>query len=632
MKTKQINLMSRALELEDLVSGAQLGHYVITDKIAQGGMGTVFRALEPALERYVAIKVLRPEYASNPNYVQYFQEEARAVAALRHPNIIPIFFIGQEGNVVFFSMSYIEGETFENWIESKRWFSEEQAKWFLSHAVAALHSAHKANIVHLDIKPANFLVDRANNIMLTDFGLAQKIVKDAEEVSEREAFGTPAYVSPEQISRAATDQRTDIYSLGATLFHLMSGQQPFNGATLEDIIWGHLEKPFPIEILRESNLPTGWIHLIHKMMERAPENRFADYRELRTALDNVNSFRYETTTLEIPQEAKPVCIPRSGHNTQTLHGLLAPTKQQWSVAEAKTGSSLRLSRKQVEEAMKDRAEPLQINVLINTIRDLCQPRAEEPVALAEVMDKVPGYESAVRLLVDFMINPDGNDDSAERMTAIDALETLGLERARNLAITFFALNYENPKSPTFDWTPLWRHQISAGVIMDFLYDALDLKRSGLEYAAGAFHDIGKMALAELFPFAYFTTMNRAIHESLPLVTCENEIFGGVNHAEIAATWLKENDFPSPLIEAIGRHETPARINRRNLLSHALVSANHLVKHIGIGYSGDCTLDPHPWEELPSTIIIWEARGNKEYAYEDFTRDILNQFDKFPDLV
>ena len=365
--------MSRPLELEDLVSGTHLGHYVITDKIAQGGMGTVFKALEPALERYVAIKVLRPEYASNPNYVQYFQEEARAVAALRHPNIIPIFFIGQEGNVVFFSMSYIEGETFENWIESKRWFNEEQAKWFLSHAVAALHSAHKANIVHLDIKPANFLVDRANNIMLTDFGLAQKIVKDAGEAGEREAFGTPAYVSPEQISRAETDQRTDIYSLGATLFHLMTGHQPFNGATLEDIIWGHLEKPFPIEIAREANIPTGWIHLIKKMMERSPEKRFADYRELRTALENVHGFRYETTPIEAPPQSKPVCVPRTGHNTQTMHGLLAQTKQPWSVTEAKTGSSLRLSRKQVEEAMKNRLEPLQVHQLLNTIRDLCHP-------------------------------------------------------------------------------------------------------------------------------------------------------------------------------------------------------------------------------------------------------------------
>jgi len=623
--------MSRPLQLEDLVSGTHLGHYVITDKIAQGGMGTVFKALEPALERYVAIKVLRPEYAANPNYVQYFQDEARAVAALRHPNIIPIFFIGQEGSVVFFSMSYIDGETFENWIETKRWFSEEQAKWFLSHAVAALHSAHKANIVHLDIKPANFLVDRGNNIMLTDFGLAQKIVKDASEAGEREAFGTPAYVSPEQISRGPTDQRTDIYSLGATLFHLMTGHQPFNGATLEDIIWGHLEKPFPIEIAREANVPTGWIHLIKKMMERAPDNRFADYRELREALENVHSFRYETTTLEAPQDLKPVSVPRTGHNTQTLHGLLAQTKQPWSVAETKTGSSLHLSRKQVEEAMKDRLEPLQVHLLLNTIRDLCHPRAEEPAALAEVMDKVPGYEPAVRFLVNFMVNPEGTGESAESMSAVDALETLGLERARNLAITFFALNYENPKSNTFDWTPLWRHQVSVGVVMDFMYDALDLKRCGLEYAAGTFHDIGKMILAELFPFAYFTAMNRSMLESLPLAICEREMFG-ITHAEIAANWLKENEFPNALIEAIAQHEMMARISHRALLSHALVSVNHLVKKIGIGYSGNSMLDPRPWEEMPSTKIIWEARGNKDYAFDDFTRDILDQFESFPDLL
>ena len=626
--------MSRPLELDDLVAGTNLGHYVITDRIAQGGMGTVFKALEPALERYVAIKVLRPEYAANAQYVQYFQEEARAVAALRHPNIIPIFFIGQEGNVVFFSMSFIEGETFENWIETKRWFNEEQAKWFLSHAVAALHSAHKANIVHLDIKPANFLVDRANNILLTDFGLAQKIVKGSEEVTEREAFGTPAYVSPEQISRAATDQRTDIYSLGATLFHLMTGQQPFNGATLEDIIWGHLEKPFPMDIAREANLPTGWIYLIRKMMEREPDKRFADYRELRTALENVHTFRYETQQIEAVTEgdAKPLLsIPRTGHNALSLHGLLAPTKQQWSVAEAKTGSSLRLSRKQVEEAMQDRTDPFAVHVLASTIHDLCQPRPDEPDALAEVMEQVPGYESAVRLLVNFMINPEGDDPSAESMPATEALETLGLERARNLALTFFALNYESPKSPVFDWLPLWRHQVSVAVVMDFLYDALDLNRCGLEYATGAFHDIGKLIMAELFPFAYFTTMNQSMLDSVPLATAELEMFG-MTHAEVGANWLKGNDCPPQLVEAVLRHETPARISRRNILGHALVSANQLVRRIGIGYSGNAVLDARPWEEMPSTQYIWEARGNKEYEYEDFTQGILAQFESFPDLL
>jgi putative nucleotidyltransferase with HDIG domain len=248
------------------------------------------------------------------------------------------------------------------------------------------------------------------------------------------------------------------------------------------------------------------------------------------------------------------------------------------------------------------------------------------------MDKVPGYEPAVHLLVNFMVNPKGDGEPAESMSAVDALETLGLERARNLAITFFALNYENPKSPTFDWTPLWRHQISVGVVLDFLYDALDLKRSSLEYAAGTFHDIGKIILAEVFPFAFFTAMNRSMQDSIPLADCEMTMFG-INHAEIGANWLRDNDFPALLIETVAQHETdPDKIPRRALLTHALISVNHLIKQIGIGFSGDSALDPRPWDDLPSTKIMWEARANRDYAYEDFTRDIIDQFQTFPDLI
>jgi len=623
--------MTHPLELSDLVPGTHLGHYVISDRLAQGGMGTVFLAMEPALERYVAIKVLRPEYASNPDYVQFFQEEARAVAALRHPNIVPIFFIGQEGNVVFFSMSYIDGENFDDWIESKRWFSEEHATWFLSHAIAALHSAHKANIVHLDIKPANFLVDRSNNIMLTDFGLAEKIVKAGDEASEREAFGTPAYVSPEQITRDKTDQRTDIYSLGATLFHLMTGKPPFEGRTVEDIVWGHLEKPFPLDIAQEANLSVGWIYLLKKMMERSPADRFADYRELRAALQNVQTFRYETTPIATPRAPRPLSVPRTGSNTQTLHGLLAQTRSQWEISQEKTVSSMQLSRAQVFDAMKNRLEPLKVNLLVGTIRDLCQTRDEDPAALAEAMTQVPGYDQAVRSLVDFMVNPQEEAEQAIHQNPVDLLETLGIQRGRDLALMFFALNYEFPKSTNFNWTPFWRHQMAVGVVIDFFYDALHLKRSGLEFVTGAMHDIGKLVLAELFPFAYFMVMNRALREELPLTTCETEMFG-IDHAEMGAIWLREQGLSSALAEAIGPHETPEKIHRRSLLSHALVSANHLVKQIGIGYGGNPLIDPRPWEELPSTATLWEARGNKDYAFNDFARDILEQFQHFPDLI
>ena len=376
--------MSAPLELVDLVPGTHLGHYVITEKIAQGGMGTVFKALEPALERYVAIKVLRPEYASNANSVQYFQEEARAVAALRHPNIVPIFYIGQEGNVVFFSMAYIDGETFDDYIEGKRWFNEEHAKWFLSHAIAALHSAHKANIVHLDIKPANFLVDRANNIMLTDFGLAQKIVKDAGEGAEREAFGTPAYVSPEQITRGATDQRTDIYSLGATLFHLMTGRAPFGGTSVEDIIWGHLEKPIP-----GGNRP-GSQHA-HRLDLLDQEDDGARAGGSICQLSRVAVRPRKCPQLSLRNGAYPGAFAALPTRLHPPYGLqypdparpAGPNKIQMGNGSGYACHIDSTFSATVDDAMKNRLEPLKVHALLGTIRDLCQPCAEEPAALMQ---------------------------------------------------------------------------------------------------------------------------------------------------------------------------------------------------------------------------------------------------------
>jgi hypothetical protein len=141
-----------------------------------------------------------------------------------------------------------------------------------------------------------------------------------------------------------------------------------------------------------------------------------------------------------------------------------------------------------------------------------------------------------------------------------------------------------------------------------------------------------MILAELFPFAYFTCMNRSVSEAIPLAETEREMFK-ITHAEIAADWLRTFDMPSALVDAIAHHENGSTVvSKRSTLTHALISINHLVKQLGIGYSGNAVLDPHPWDEHPSTVLIWEARGNTEYAYEDFTRDILGQFESFPDLV
>jgi hypothetical protein len=366
-------------------------------------------------------------------------------------------------------------------------------------------------------------------------------------------------------------------------------------------------------------------------MAREPDARFPDYRALRHAFQDVENFRCEEGTAEMVAAPRPVCIPRSGRDSQTLHGILARTKSQWTVQEENSAGLIRRTRAQVLDAIKNRIEPLKLQGLTGTIAGLCRSQAEDPAALAEAMEKVPGFGPAVRALFDFMVSPQQESEKASHQEAAVIIETIGLERCHNLALTFFALNYDFPPAGQFDWTPLWRHQITVGVVIDFLYDVLNLKRSGIEYAAGLVHDLGKILLAELFPFAYFTVLNRAFQEEISLKLCETSLFG-IDHAELAVLWLRDEELPPALADAIALHETPEKIHRRAVLAQAVVCANHLVKQIGIGFSGNPLLDARPWEELPATVILWEARGNKEYPFEDFTRDILGQFGQFPDLI
>jgi serine/threonine protein kinase len=279
------------LETDNLPPNTPLGHYVILARLAKGGMGVVYKAFEVQLERYVAIKVLRPEYAKNATFVQHFQEEARSVAALSHPHIVPIHYIGEDNGCIYFSMGFIHGETFDHWLVKNRIFTEEEALWFMQQAISALDYAYKSNIVHLDIKPSNFLIDQENNIFLTDFGLAERLTRDRAEQQHKEAFGTPPYVSPEQIFRMKTDHRTDIYSLGATLYNLMVGEAPYVGETEEEILKGHAYADFPSAKAKAAGVPVAWIQLLKKMMEKNPDERFASYSELASALDAIRNLR-----------------------------------------------------------------------------------------------------------------------------------------------------------------------------------------------------------------------------------------------------------------------------------------------------------------------------------------------------
>ena len=180
-------------------AGSRVGPYLVLEKLGEGGMSEVFKAIEPTLERYVAIKIMHRTNLSSPEVMANFLEEARAIAGLRHTNIVTLYSAGEEQGVPYLAMGYIEGQTLEDWILAGRIFNMEDAMWFMRQAVAALEYASRSNIIHLDVKPANFMVDLENTVMLTDFGLARKQSEIASGARDDELQGTPAYASPEHI-------------------------------------------------------------------------------------------------------------------------------------------------------------------------------------------------------------------------------------------------------------------------------------------------------------------------------------------------------------------------------------------------------------------------------------------------
>ncbi len=314
------------LSVSEVVPGFELGHYQIIGKISAGGMGIVFRAHEPTLNREVALKVLSEKYSADLNYVNSFQEEAQLVASLRHPNIIPIYFIGQIGSVVFYSMAYISNPSLDVWIHEGRRFDLREVKWFLSQACSALDCATQAGLIHLDIKPSNFLVDDAGVLYLTDFGLA-KLMGGTKGVIDDQLYGTPYYVAPERVLRKSLDHRTDIYSLGATLFHLVVGEAPFDSENIQDIVDAQLNDPFPEEKAIAKGIPQPLIDLMRKMMEKDPVRRFQSYSEILNVLQGLDYFHYKPI-LPLSVKEMEYLVPNAYSDIQRIPNLLWVAEKQ----------------------------------------------------------------------------------------------------------------------------------------------------------------------------------------------------------------------------------------------------------------------------------------------------------------
>ncbi len=261
---------------DSIPPGTRFGDYEILEELGAGGMGKVYRAKDLTLERLVALKMLAHQFSSDPSFVQRFLKEARAAARLNHPNIVQIYDFGCVDSVYYLAMELVDGHSLGTYLKRGH-FSETEAIQIIRHACRALAVAHADGIVHRDIKPDNMMLTSRGEVKLVDLGIAKRVDEDQSLTQTGQAIGTPHYISPEQIrGQKDVDARADIYSLGASLYHLVTGHTPYTGASGPIVMSMHLVEPLPDPRRFEPDLTEGLCRVIRKMMAKDRDARYPD--------------------------------------------------------------------------------------------------------------------------------------------------------------------------------------------------------------------------------------------------------------------------------------------------------------------------------------------------------------------
>lgn len=263
------------------------GRYELIEKIGEGGMAIVYKARCRLLNRYVAIKILRPEFTKDEQFIENFKRESQAAAALTHPNIVSVYDVGKEGNIHFIVMELVEGKTLSQYIEEKGRLDYKEAINITRQVASALSLAHKNQIVHRDIKPHNILITNTGVAKLADFGIAKAVSASTIIGGNHKVMGSVHYFSPEQARGAYVDERSDIYSLGIVLYEMLTGKVPFDGDNPITIALMHINEPMPSVTAQVPGIPPQLEKIIMKATEKYQSNRYRTADEMIEDLDNI---------------------------------------------------------------------------------------------------------------------------------------------------------------------------------------------------------------------------------------------------------------------------------------------------------------------------------------------------------
>jgi len=260
----------------------QIPGYQLLGRLGAGAMATVYKARQISLDRLVAVKVLPMKVSQQPKFVERFYAEGRAAAKLNHPNIVAALDVGCHGNAHFFIMEYVEGYTVHEYIVKKGPYSEMGALTIAIQIANALNHAHQAGFIHRDVKPKNILITKEGVAKLADMGLARALSdREAAEAEAGKTYGTPYYISPEQVRGAVDiDSRTDIYSFGATLYHMVANKPPFSSSNPLTILRKHLREPLVPPDHVNPKLSRGFSEIIELCMAKNPTRRYATVTDL----------------------------------------------------------------------------------------------------------------------------------------------------------------------------------------------------------------------------------------------------------------------------------------------------------------------------------------------------------------
>ncbi len=297
----------------DPLIGQTLGEFEIIELLGRGGMGAVYKARQGSLDRFVAIKVLSGSLSADDSYVARFSREARAAAAVSHPNIIEVYSIGEDGGRQYIAMELVDGVSLADVLEREGRLAPDRALDVMRQTAAALAEAHNRGILHRDIKPANILLDPKGRVKVADFGLAKRPKTDVTLTLGSQTLGTPLYMPPDAARGRPLDAPSDLYSLGATLYHAVAGQPPFDGQTPTEVILKHVEAPIPPLQELAPDAPPALCGIIHRLLCKDPDDRYPSAEALLEALDGVegrggrspSALRAVTVTTTMAVPARP---------------------------------------------------------------------------------------------------------------------------------------------------------------------------------------------------------------------------------------------------------------------------------------------------------------------------------------